>query len=102
MSTFDNWLARHIEHDRRTGTYRLNHAGESLSVSIVTTVAWALDVDPDDLPPLYDIVDPEAIEAAFSPRSMGTPNAQISFDYVDCRVTVRDDHSIVVHVTDES
>jgi hypothetical protein len=40
---------------------------ESLSTAIVDTLAEAKGVDPLELDPLYDVVDPDALDALFSP-----------------------------------
>ncbi|WP_254863383.1 HalOD1 output domain-containing protein [Halovivax gelatinilyticus] len=47
---------------------------------------------PDDsnvaLPPLYDAIDPEALDAIFEFRDGDRPDVTLSFEYGDCRVTV--------------
>lgn len=65
-------------------------ADESLTVQLVQAVADAADVDPVDLsPPLYDAVDPEALEALFAPTEGGpTRRGRIEFSYAEYRVTV--------------
>lgn len=63
---------------------------ESLTVQLVQAVADAADVDPVDLsPPLYDAVDPEALEALFAPTEGGTTRrGRVEFSYAEYRVTV--------------
>ncbi|AEH36408.1 HalOD1 output domain-containing protein [Halopiger xanaduensis] len=65
-------------------------ADESLTVQLVQAIADAADVDPVDLsPPLYDAVDPEALEALFAPTASGTTRrGRIEFSYAEYRVTV--------------
>lgn len=100
MTHLDDWWTRSIEYDERSQTYRVDCQGESLATAIVMTVSAAADRDCDDLPPLYDVIDPEALETVFAPLHPRRPNAQVSFSYADCRVTVRDDRTIVVQPTE--
>lgn len=63
---------------------------ESVTVHLVRAIATAADVDPADLtPPLYEVVDPEALEALFAPTAGGaTRRGRVEFAYDDYRVTV--------------
>lgn len=65
-------------------------ADESVTVQLVRALADAADVDPVDLsPPLYDVVDPDALEALFAPTEGGATRAgRVEFAYADYRVTV--------------
>lgn len=100
MTHLDDWWTRSIEYDERSHTYRVDCHGESLSTAIVMTVSAATGCDCDDLPTLYDVIDPEALETVFAPLVSGKPNAQVSFSYATCRVTVRDDRTVVVQPTE--
>jgi hypothetical protein len=61
-----------------------------ISERIVWTVATAADRDPLELPPLYDAIDPDALDALVDRMSDGT----VSFAYAGYEVTVRSDESI--------
>lgn len=74
---------------------------ETLTETIVIAVADATGVDPLDLDPLYDSIDPDAIDRAFESTGEGAPATtdQLAFDYAGCEVTVRADRSVVVAPT---
>lgn len=86
-------------------TYRCT-PDEPLSRGVVEAVAEAADVAPmpgaadDDaaLEPLYDAVDPEALDAVFRPlRSDAAPaGGRITFSYAGCEVTAASDGRITV------
>lgn len=61
-----------------------------IAVRIVDAVAGRTDSDALDLPPLYDSVDPGALETLVDGMSAG----RISFRYAGFTVTVRSDRSI--------
>ncbi|WP_222920140.1 HalOD1 output domain-containing protein [Natrinema sp. SYSU A 869] len=62
---------------------------QQVTAQIVEAVAAQKEVDPLDLQPLYEIVDPEALEALFAPTSAGTErDGRIEFTYAGCRVTL--------------
>ncbi|NHN41305.1 hypothetical protein G9C85_06600 [Halorubellus sp. JP-L1] len=65
------------------------------SVAIVETVAVTLNREPNKLPPLYDFIDPDAIDALLSrPNSRGV---HLSFVYAGVRITVDDDGTVTIH-----
>lgn len=96
VTELDDWWTRSIEYDERSNTYRVDYSGESLATAIIMAVSVANDCDCNDLPTLYDVIDPDALETVFSPFEPGSPNAQVSFSYAECRVTVRDDNTLIV------
>jgi len=92
------WWHEQVEYDARSGTYRASYEGHPIGTVVVELVGLATDTDPIDLPAIWEVVDPEAVETVFGPQSAsdGVPNAQLSFEYGDCRITVRDDRTVVV------
>lgn len=72
--------------------------GDSLINRIVMTVAETRGVDPLDLPPLYDAIDPDALERLFtSSVSPPTPSSiQVHFTYEGHEVTVHNDGDVTV------
>lgn len=73
-----------------------NASRESARVDVTSAVASALaareNVDVDDLsPPLYDVIDPEALEALFRDTS-----GCVTFQYRDYEVTVDDNYAVRV------
>ncbi|WP_408959375.1 HalOD1 output domain-containing protein [Natrinema sp. 74] len=66
----------------------------SVSVAVVTAVAARRDVDPIELPPLYEWLDPDALDALFAPMQRGgSRSGHLEFTY--------DGHEITVDCTDE-
>ncbi|OVE85225.1 HalOD1 output domain-containing protein [Natronolimnobius baerhuensis] len=64
-------------------------AEPKLSVAVITAVANRQGCDPSDLPPLYDAIDPDALDAVFdSTRADGARQGRLSFTY--------DGHEVVI------
>lgn len=67
--------------------------GESIrpSVAVVEAVATATGYGPYDVPPLYEVIDPDALDDLFSPKRDGTPRraGRVTFRLAGCNVTVR-------------
>lgn len=62
---------------------------EQLSWTVIETVADAEGVDPLELPPLYSVVDPDALETLFQPRTeLQDTTARVVFTYHGHEVTV--------------
>ncbi|WP_090621929.1 HalOD1 output domain-containing protein [Natrinema salaciae] len=67
---------------------------ESVSVTVVNAVATHRELDPTELPPLYEWVDPDALDALFAPTRTGGPRrGRLEFTY--------DGHAVVVDCGDE-
>lgn len=74
----------------------------SLSTTVVTAVAKAASVEPVELPPLYETIDPDALDKLLgaSPTGSRSYNGYVTFGYADHSVTVHADGEIVVHELD--
>ena len=60
-----------------------------ISIAVVTAIATRRDVEPTELPPLYESIDPDALDALFAPTRTGGPRrGRLEFTY--------DGHEIVV------
>ena len=69
----------------------------NVSETVVAAVAEATGVDPLDLDPLYDVVDPDALNALFDSAGTSPPaHLELSFTMADCAVVVRGDGEVVV------
>lgn len=94
-----------VEYDADTDTYRATYANGSdpASLVVVETVAAITDRDAHDLRPLYEVVDPAALDDAFRPTADGRfrPDGRISFTYEGFDVTVRSYGVIAIEPTDE-
>ena len=77
---------------------------ESLSHTVIENVAGhkgteALMLDP----PLYEVLDPDSLDALFAGRDDPSHDVQISFEYCGCTVTVSSDgHVLVEDIEDGS
>lgn len=74
----------------------------SLSTTVVTAVAKAAGAEPTALPPLYEAIDPDALDKLLGGglgRS-GGHDGFLTFTYADYSVTVHADGEIVVHANE--
>lgn len=75
---------------------------EAVSQQVVKAVADAKGVDPLDLPPLYDSIDPDALDALFSNADASTSMPELQFRVAGCEVLVRGDGVVTItHTEDE-
>jgi len=95
------------QQDRKSAIVYECDPDEPLSRGVVEAVAEAADVDPIPgaaadgdaaLEPLYDAVDPEALDAVFRPlrSDSGSARGRITFFYAGCEVTAGSDGRISV------
>lgn len=68
----------------------------TVSETVVAAVAEATGRDPLDLDPLYDVVDPDALDGLFDSRGTQPNSAEITFSMAGCRVVARGDGEVVV------
>lgn len=88
-----------VGYDASTDTYHTTHdwtGADSLAEAIVTSVAAVTGADPLRTEPLFDIVDPDALERLFGRRDRPCPgdDARIELTYMGCPVTVHRDGRI--------
>lgn len=70
---------------------------ESVSTAVVRAVANVEDVPPSEIPPLYDHVDPDALDALVDRSGEFTGGVvRITFTYLDYRLTVTQHGTVVV------
>lgn len=94
------------EHDATTATdgrIRVDYDWSSTapSTAVVETVAVAANTQPTELDPLYDSVDPDAVDTLM--RSDGSqPDGEITvcFSFADHHVTMYDGGTVVVEPSD--
>lgn len=69
----------------------------SVSEEVVLSVAAAKGVDPLELDPLFDVIDPEALDALYERDAdrTGSPR-RVEFTYEGHRVAVGEDGSVTV------
>jgi hypothetical protein len=75
----------------------------SLTERVVTAITDAADSSPDDLEPLYAIVDPDALDRLFAPTTQGDTRSdgQVTFSYAGYHVTVTSDGMIELDSLDD-
>lgn len=74
------------------------HTNESISTKVVAAVAEANGVDPIELDePLYEVVDPDALDALFRSRADGSrlPYGRVTFSMAGCEVVVDSEGHVV-------
>ena len=74
---------------------------EPITDAIVTAVADAEGVDPLELPPLWDVIDTEALEALFAPTRDGgrsRRSGRVEFSYYGYEITVEYGESSTVSI----
>lgn len=72
-------------------------SGRTPAEAVIDALAEASGVEPVDLPPLYDVVDPEALDRLFRDRDdEGALGRVLAFSVEDWNVFVADDGSIRV------
>ena len=79
--------------------YILDTPADSVTQDVVAAVADATGRDPELLPPLYDVVDPDALETlANRPPHVDHRSAgvEVTFDFADCVVTVSSTDGVAV------
>lgn len=86
--------------DERTTTF----SGEkSPTLAVVETVASVSGRDPTALPPLYNAVNPDALDALFaSSDSRDTSDLRVSFSYNGFDVVVEGGETITVRLEDRA
>ena len=72
---------------------------EQASMAGVRAVSTVVGRDICDLRPLAEILDTDALDALFSPRTDGTfrTGGEVSFVYSGCRVSVQNGEYVTVH-----
>lgn len=71
--------------DRETVTKPIE--GERIGHTIAAAISEATDREMEDIPPLYDSVDPDALSTIVLDRA---DEMNVEFEHAGCRVTVAD------------
>lgn len=70
----------------------MTRVGETASARVIRTVADTTATDPLELPPLYETIDPDALDALVEDMTSGT----ISFSYIGRDITVHSDGTVTI------
>lgn len=92
-------------YDPETHTPRLHHDWERdkrVSTVIIEAVAALTDASPTSIGPLYEVVDPDAVDALFAPPPRSRrAESELRFTLNDCEISVYGDGLIEIHVPPE-
>ncbi|WP_276253144.1 HalOD1 output domain-containing protein [Halomontanus rarus] len=76
-----------------------HEVADSVSLAVVRAVASKTETDPAALPPLYDWIDPDALDALFAPsRTNDRREGTIEFTYDGSLVTISFDDNRTITV----
>ncbi|WP_226482068.1 HalOD1 output domain-containing protein [Natrinema amylolyticum] len=75
----------------------LDYHSDSISLRVVEALADATDTETYELEPLYNVVDPEALDQLF--RSDSSAAVSVEFEYDGLLVGVRSDGTVTVDGT---
>lgn len=70
--------------------------GGTPSMAVVVAVAKAKGVDPLELEPLGNVIDPEALDRIFAETDDSLPSGWLTFRMAGCEVTVTSDGELSV------
>lgn len=102
MEGIDGVDGRSIYYDADRGTYHTwidDEAYEPVSTALLLAVSAVLEVEAADMAPLYESVDPDALNALFGHWRGEKPRGgegTVGFEFERCRVTVSADGEIVI------
>ncbi|WP_227354413.1 HalOD1 output domain-containing protein [Haladaptatus salinisoli] len=80
----------------RTALQEPEHRYEPMTETIVETIAEAADADPTQLEPLYESIDPDALDDLFDRRSDANVPARVTFHHEGFEVVVERDGRVEV------
>ena len=66
------------------------------SHTIITTLSDELGIDPLEMQPLYEVVDPDALDALFSSVSDRGTSVTVTFEYCGHAVTVTSEGTVTI------
>lgn len=83
-----------LEVDRNTCRARYDFETTAPTVAVATLLGLVVGREPAELEPLYEVVDPEAMDSLL--RGARRPDRTVSFPYRTFAVTVRSDGTVTV------
>lgn len=100
MDEKDDKLIDRAEYNSQTDTYHASYSPDdpySLTFTIINLIEVATGKEHDTMEPLFEVVDPDALENLFPPRNEQT--ARVEFRYRGCKVTILSDGEVSVTAT---
>lgn len=91
-----------VEYHEPTATYRTHFDGNDGSVveTVIAAVSAATGVHALALPPIYDVVDTDALCALVEPTGTRRFRGSVTFEFADTRVTVEGRGTVAVEPPD--
>lgn len=76
---------------------------ERVSTKVITAVADHTDTDPTELPPLFHVIDPDALDQLFQSKltSAESITGQVTFTMAGCEVVVDSSGQVTVTSSDQ-
>ncbi|WP_339104566.1 HalOD1 output domain-containing protein [Haloterrigena salinisoli] len=104
MTPIDDTAGHTIYYDEDRKTYHTwcDDADDSAITAVVAAIASALEVEPDELDPLSDAIDPDALDALVD-HWRGTARASdgaVTFPFADHSIAVRSSGEVVIEPID--
>jgi len=99
IATYPNTELESLTFDRDSGTYRaeFDQNRTSASAAVTALLSAVRDCGPTEFAPLYESVDPDALDSFFVSTASGTNRTGLTtFAYSDCEVTVSADGVVLV------
>ncbi|OVE83836.1 HalOD1 output domain-containing protein [Natronolimnobius baerhuensis] len=72
---------------------------QSVTEAVIDAVATATGTDPIELPPLYDSIDPDALNTLFDRQREGA-GLEMAFFYADYHIAIEGGDRIIVSATE--
>ncbi|AEH36407.1 HalOD1 output domain-containing protein [Halopiger xanaduensis] len=72
---------------------------EPITVAVIDAVSRVAGVAPTALPPLYETIDPDALDGVFDAGSSDGESVRVAFSYADHEVVVQGGPRVTVTVT---
>lgn len=95
-----------VDFDPKTGIFRTEFDTHSRppSEAVVNTVFTVTGTDPLDLPPLHDVIDPDALNELFAPTLAGPSRSggTVTFEFAGYRVTVKGHGVVEIEADDDA
>lgn len=87
---------------RETGTYRAEYdqATTPASIAVIAAVSDAFDVNPAELDPLYDSLDPDALDGCIRAKETTNGAVNISFGFEGHAIAVSSEGVVTVSSPD--
>lgn len=100
MTTYNT--SRAITDSQDASDHPLTHPPKTLTERIVAAVANAADCSSRELPPLYEVIDPDALDRLFAPTYEGGPRSdgRVMFEYAGYEVVIHSPSDVDVSPAD--